>query len=342
MIRTVLFAVCTLIIVLLFDGTMAPPLRSIEGFAQGTTYHISYWHRMPIDNDNLAALVSNRLADIDASMSSYRTDSTLEQFNQQRTTEPKAVGAEIVHLVRQGLRVSQASDGCYDLTIKPLFELWGFTKDQFSVPEKQAFRNALEEVGMVNVTVVDNTHLQKQTPALQIDLSSIAQGYSVAEVSKVLERQGIVNYLVEIGGELVAKGNKPDGTSWRVAIEKPLPEQRSIEKIITVGRSATPLAVMTSGTYRHFFDAGRTRYSHVLDARTGIPVTHNTVSVTVLYPDASAADAWSTALLCLGSHAGMAVADDNGIAALFIDQMDDGLKEFHSLPLQHVQGVIIE
>lgn len=335
-------AVSALLIVLLSGCTKAPSLQSIEGFAQGTTYHISYWFPEPIDNDHLAKLVSERLSGIDASMSSYRSDSTLEQFNQTQTIEPQAVGTEIVELVRQGFWVNQASDGCYDLTIKPLFDLWGFTQDQFSVPETATLQQTLDRVGMAKVTVVDDTHLQKHSPALQIDLSSIAQGYSVAEVAQLLEHQGILNYLVEIGGELVAKGNKPDGKSWRVAIEKPLPEQRSIDKIITLGKGGTSLAVMTSGTYRHFYDEKGTRYSHILDARTGYPVTHQTVSVTVLYPDATLADAWSTALLCLGKEVGLKIADQQSIPALFIDQSNEGFVETSSTALQSLPNIRIE
>lgn len=340
--RTTLFAVSGILVALLPGCTKTPSLQSIEGFAQGTTYHISYWHREPIDNDRLSDMVSERLASIDASMSSYRSDSTLEQFNQTHTVEPQAVGAEIVQLVRQGFQANQASDGCYDLTIKPLFDLWGFTNDQFSVPDKAALQHTLNEVGMAKVAAVDDTHLQKHTPALQIDLSSIAQGYSVAQVAQVLEHQGIVNYLVEIGGELVAKGKKPDGKAWRVAIEKPLPDQRSIDKIITLGQGATPLAVMTSGTYRHFYDDKGTRYSHILDARTGYPVTHQTVSVTVLYPDATLADAWSTALLCLGKSAGLKIANQQGIPALFIEQSKEGFVETSTAALQSLSSIRIE
>jgi len=340
--RTTLFAVCTLLFASLIGCSKAPSLQSFEGFAQGTTYHISYWRREPIDNALIVQMVSERLARIDASLSSYRSDSALERFNHQNTVEPQAVGAEIVQLVRQGLQVNQASDGCYDLTIKPLFDLWGFTQDQFSVPDNTAIQQTLGEVGMAKVAVVDDTHLKKFTPALQIDLSSIAQGYSVDQVAQVLEIQDIVNYLVEIGGELVAKGNKLDGKAWRVAIEKPLPEQRSIDKIITLGRGATPLAVMTSGTYRHFYDDKGIRYSHILDARTGYPVTHQTASVTVFYPDAALADAWSTALLCLGREAGLTVADQQGIPALFIEQSKHGFVETSSAALQGLSSILIE
>lgn len=340
--HTTLIAVSALIIALSSGCTRDSSLQFIEGFAQGTTYHITYWGREPTDNAHISQLVSERLSRIDASMSSYRSDSTLEQFNQQHMIKPQALDAEIVQLIRQAFRVSQASDGCYDLTIKPLFDLWGFSRDQFSVPDKTAIQQTLEAVGMAKVAVVDDIHLQKRSPALQIDLSSIAQGYSVDQIAQVLAHQGIENYLVEIGGELVAKGKKPGSKAWRVAIEKPFPDQRGIEKIITLGDSATPLAVMTSGTYRHFYDDNSTSYSHILDARTGYPVTHQTVSVTVLFPDGALADAWSTALLCLGKEAGLTVADQHGIPALFIEQSKDGFVETSSAALQGLSSIRIE
>lgn len=340
--RTSFFAINGLLVALIAGCTKAPSMQSIEGYAQGTTYLIRYWRHDIVDNAKIAQSVSERLAQIDASMSSYRSDSILQHFNQANTFEQQAVGAEIVQLVRQALQVSQASDSCYDLTIKPLFDLWGFTKDQFSVPDKRMRHRILDEVGMAKIALADDTHLQKHTPTLQIDLSSIAQGYSVAQIAKVLEQQDIVNYLVEIGGELVAKGIKPDGKAWRVAIEKPLPYQRSIEKIITLGQGATPLAVMTSGTYRHFYDYKGTHYSHILDARTGYPVTHQTVSVTVLYPDATLADAWSTALLCLGRDAGLKVANQQGIPALFIEQSKEGFVETSSAALQSLSEIQIK
>lgn len=275
-------------------------------------------------------------------MSSYRPDSTIERFNQQHTTDSQPVGAEIVSLVQQARTVSQATGGCYDPTIKPLFDLWGFSADSFTVPSHGAIKKALESVGMDKLVALEATHLKKTASNLQVDLSSIAQGYSVGQIAQVLETAGIQDYLVEIGGELIVKGSKPDGGAWRVAIEKPLPEQRTIEKIITVEASSAPLAVMTSGTYRHFYDYQGVRYSHILDARTGYPVTHHTVSATVLYPDATMADAWSTALLCLGKDTGIKVANNYSIPVLFIEQTNNDLVETSSLPLQQLQGIRIE
>lgn len=319
----------------------AEKIQTFAGPAQGTTYHISYWSREPVDPAQLQRAVSERLERIDEGMSGYRADSTIEQFNAQSTTESYPVGAEIAALVEQARRVNRASSGCYDLTIKPLFELWGFSDNRFTPPGPQKLQDTMASVGMEKLETVDGERLRKAAPGLRVDLSSIAQGYSVARIAAVLEQYGISDYLVEIGGELLVRGRKPGNEPWRVAVERPLPQERSVAKIVAIDR-AEPLAVMTSGTYRHFFDSDGRRYSHVLDTRSGRPVEHSTVSVTVLYPDAAAADAWSTALLCLGSDAGLAVANRHQIPALFIDQRKGQLQEIFSEPLTELQGVTIE
>ncbi|MBV1788434.1 FAD:protein FMN transferase [Marinobacterium sp. D7] len=316
-------------------------MHAFEGFAQGTTYHVSFRAAEPVDLPALRRAVDDELGRIDKAMSGYRQDSAIEQFNAARDLTPHTTGREIVTLVQQARSVSQASEGCYDLSIKPLFDLWGFGDDRFSPPSAGAIGQTLASTGMDKVESVGDDGLRKTRPDLQIDLSSIAQGYSVGRVARVLEQRGIRDYLVEIGGELQTRGGKPDGQPWRVAIERPVPGERKVEKVITIA-TADPLAVMTSGTYRHYFDADGKRYSHILDARTGRPVEHATVSVTVLYPEPAAADAWSTALLCLGREQGLKVANEQGIPALFIDQNGDRLTEAYSRALQSLGSVHIE
>jgi thiamine biosynthesis lipoprotein len=190
---------------------------------------------------------------------------------------------------------------------------------------------------------VDGTHLRKHIPELRVDISSIGQGYTVGRMAALLEAAGIRNYLVEIGGELLVHGKKPDGSPWRIALEKPLPNERTLHKIVAFDDGQVH-ALMTSGTYRHYFDQDGKRYSHILDARTGRPIEHATVSVSVIHPDPALADAWSTALLCLGSHAGISVADQHHIAALFIDQevadqKENALPEQMSRAWQELKGV---
>lgn len=316
-------------------------VQTFEGFAQGTSYHISFWTREQVDLSALRQAVSDELGRIDKAMSGYRPDSVIEQFNAARDLAPHTTGGDIVTLVKQARTVSHASDGCYDLTIKPLFDLWGFGDNRFSPPAPGAISRTLAVTGMDKVEPVGEDALRKTLPGLQLDLSSIAQGYSVGRVARVLEQQGIQDYLVEIGGELQTRGRKPDDQPWRVAIERPVPGERRVEKIITID-TEKPMAVMTSGTYRHYFDADGKRYGHILDTRTGRPVEHDTLSVTVLYPEPAAADAWSTALLCLGRDPGLKVADDLGIPALFIDQTGDQLTEVYSQALKDLPAVHIE
>ena len=334
---------CTLGICLLSACSKMPEPVKIEGFAQGTTYHFTFVlpnikEQTVISQELINKAISAELARIDASISNYRKDSTIELFNAQLDTESHEVNEEVVKLVEQARKVSAASNGCYDLTIKPLFDLWGFKKDVFNLPSDEALQQTLQLIGIDKLITVDATHLQKTLPNLRVDLSSIGQGHSVGRIAELLEKHGVTNYLVEIGGELKTRGKKPDGTSWRVALEKPLPNERKLSKIITFN-SGESMSLMASGTYRHYFDSNGKRYSHILDARTGRPVEHNTVSVAVLHPNPAIADAWSTALLCLGSEAGIKAANENNIAALYVDQQGEQLIEKKTNALDKLKDI---
>ena len=321
-------------------GCSEQVIQKLEGSAQGTTYHISYWSELPVDGKDIEASIKNELDSIDKMLSNYRPDSVIEAFNSTENTNTQAVGNEIVSLVRIARTVHKASQGCYDLSIKPLFELWGFRGDKLTIPNDQTILKTLTQIGMEKLEVVDDMHLRKKQTDLKVDLSSIAQGYSVESISRVLEQKGIKNYLVEIGGELKTRGHKPDLQAWRIAVERPLPGEQVMQKIITMPKES-PMAVMTSGTYRHYFDAQGQRYSHILDARTGRPVSHDLVSVTVFLEDPVIADAWSTALLCLGQQDGMKAANAEKIPALFIQQQENELIESRSDALNALDSLTI-
>jgi FAD:protein FMN transferase len=309
-------------------------LEKISGFAQGTSYNITFEKPAAVDLAAVTNDINKELEKIDAIFSNYRSDSVIEKFNAQTMTTPVNVDAELVALIEVARSVHRASHGCYDLSIKPLFDLWGFKKDEFSPPTDDQLALTLSNVGFDNLETLQRTTLRKQLPNLEIDMSSIGQGYTVGKIASLLQAAGVNNYLVEIGGELSVKGKKTNGANsngepWRIAVEKPLPNQRKLHKIVSFD-SGKNLSLMTSGTYRHYFDEDGKRYSHIIDARTGKPVEHSTVAVTVLHPDPSLADAWSTALLCLGVEEGLKVADENQIAALFINQDNDQLIEQES------------
>ena len=262
-------------------------------------------------------------------------------FNAEINTEPDEVNEEIVKLVEYARKVSKASTGCYDLTIKPLFELWGFKKNSFNLPDDETLQKTLQLVGMDKLITVDATHLQKKLPELRVDLSSIGQGYSVGRVADIFEQHGIKNYIVEIGGELKTLGKKTDGKPWRIAVEKPIANERKPEKIV-VFNSGEPMSLTSSGTYNHYFDSNGKRFSHILDARSGKPIEHDTVAVSVFNADPTIAEAWDTPLLCMGTEAGLKVANENNIAALFIDRDGDTFIETKSQALIDLQAVTFE
>jgi len=336
MYRSMIGALCALTLAC----SKTPELSKIEGFAQGTTYHLSF--ELPADSHTelltIEQAVNDEFARIDKALSNYRDDSHIEQFNAQKTTEVVEADAELIALIEEARKVHRASNGCYDLTIKPVFDLWGFKKDVFSPPSDADLAQTMAIIGLDNLETVDATHLRKQIPLLRIDISSIGQGYSVGQIVKILEQFGVQNYLVEIGGELQTKGKKPDGEAWRIALEKPLPNERKLHKIVSFDSGAR-MSLMASGTYRHYFDSNGKRYSHILDARIGKPIEHSTVSVAVLHPNPIIADAWSTALLCLGSSEGVKVANTNNIAALFIDQQGEQLIESQSKAMNEMKDV---
>ena len=324
----------------LLTGCSEQAIQKLEGAAQGTTYHISYWSELPFAGKDIEVSIKNEFDTIDKTLSNYRPDSIIETFNSTENTKSQAVGNEIVSLVRVAQTVHQASQGCYDLSIKPLFELWGFRGDKLTIPSDSTILKTLTQIGMEKLEIVDETHLRKKQADLKVDLSSIAQGYSVESISRVLEQKGVTNYLVEIGGELKTRGLKPNTQAWRIAVERPLPGEQVMQKIITMPKES-PMAVMTSGTYRHYFDNQGQRYSHILDARTGRPVAHDLVSVTVIYENPVIADAWSTALLCLGQKDGMKAANAEKIPALFIQQQGKDLIETKSDALNTLNSITI-
>lgn len=325
----------------------APEVQHFTGAAQGATYNVSFWQEGSADAANLQRLMEQELARIDLLMSNYRPDSVIEQFNNLAAHSPQQVGSEIVKLVQTAKQISEATNGCYDLTIAPLFRLWGFRDAALTVPDPVTLMAVRADLGMQNITIIDNETLQKETATIRLDLSSIAQGYTVQRLVDIAKANGIANYLIEIGGELETAGHKPDGSSWRIGIERPLPGNQRLHKLVQINQHE-PLAIMTSGTYRHYYDQNGIRYSHILDARTGAPVTHNTVSVTLFHDDLTEADAWSTALLCLGATEGLKVAEQYNLAAFFVAQDETALQhdlktagQMPAVPLKEYQSAAL-
>jgi len=271
----------------------------------------------PALRERLQRLIEQRLQAINAQMSTYLPDSDLEQFNRSRVTEWQAVPPAVAALVQRAQAISELTDGRYDVTLAPLVHLWGFGNDgdRSSPPDEHEIAALLPRIGYHHLAVqLEPPALRKRVPELSIDLSSIAKGWAVDEVSRLLQDQGIGSFLVEIGGETRARGEKADGSPWRIAIERP---GNAVTEPLTV-LTAEDLAVATSGDYRNYFEHDGQRYSHTLDPVSGQTVRHRLAAVTVAAKNCTDADAWATALMALGERAGPELAEELSLAALFV------------------------
>jgi len=279
----------------------------------------------PFDAGALETAVDDRLAQINERMSTYLEDSEVSRFARAPADDWFGVSEETARVVAAALRLGEVTSGALDITVGPLVELWGFGKSgDREVPDPEALAAARARTGPDKIEArLEPPALRKGAPDLAIDLSAIAKGYAVDEVARLLDEAGIEGYLVEIGGELRARGTRADGSVWRVGVEEPRPGRRSVHRVLP----ARDVAVATSGDYRNFFEQDGVRYGHTLDPRTGEPVRHALGSVTVLDPSCMRADGLATGLLVLGPEEGFDTAERLGAAALFLVREDGGVRE---------------
>ena len=318
-----------LFVLLLLSGCGQPPpeIAELSGGTMGTSYSIKLSPAPPVSRlDELQRSVERRLETINRQMSTYQPDSDLMRFNRSADTDWQAQPAAIVELVERASAISVLSDGRYDVTVGPLVNLWGFgnSGERESAPAADEVRETLARVGHRQLETRSRPPgLKKNHPQLEVDLSSIAKGWAVDQLAELVQSAGFGDFLVEIGGELRAYGQKAPGVPWRIAIEQPSYEARMVQRIIAL----QDVAMATSGDYRNFFTDNGQRYSHTIDPKTGQPVHHRLASVTVLAEECTTADAWATALLALGEQLGPDLADAQGLKALFIVRVGEGLRE---------------
>lgn len=274
-----------------------------------------------VDRPAVAAAVRSVLERIEGRMSHYRPESELSRFNRARTTEPRPMSPETLGVVAEALAVSRASGGAFDVTVGPLVDAWGFGPGgrALAAPDRLVLAELRARVGagLLEPDLAAGT-LRKRRPDIVVDLSAIAKGYAVDAVSALLDEIGFEDHLVEIGGELRGAGTNEEGAPWRVAIERPVPGVPAAQRIVPL----TNAAVATAGDYRNFYDLEGARVSHTVDPRTGRPVAHGLLSVSVIAERCALADARSTALNVLGPEEGYALAVEQEWAALFVE--DDG------------------
>lgn len=309
------------------SGEQRLPEYELSGSTMGTTYSVKLIAPgRDVSKDRLRTQINATLAAVNQLTSTWRDDSELSRFNANPSTDWIDVSAEFCAAIENALAVSRQSDGAFDVTVGPLVNLWGFGPDRQrrEPPDDAALDSVMSNIGYAGITTrCDAPAIRKRSGDMYIDLSGWAKGYGVDRLAAVLDDHRLNDYLVEIGGELRVRGRNAEGRKWAIAIEAPSTTTRRPHLVVRL----TDASVATSGDYRNYFDHNGKRYSHTIDARTGRPVTHDLAAVTVISDTAAYADAMATALLVLGPDAGLALAEDLGIAGYFLVHSQAGINE---------------
>ena len=295
-----------------------PAHATIRGLTMGTSYAVEL--AAPIDDavrTGLKELIEAELAAINRAMSTYDPRSELSEFNRRPDLRWTPASRGLIEVLDSASRISASTQGAFDVTVGPMVELWGFGPQYRTrrIPNDADIEQVRQSVGYQHLQADPSAGaIRKRDGRIQVDLSAIAKGYGVDRVAMILDRQSVHDYLVEIGGELRARGTTAAGRPWRVGIERPVEGRHVVGEIVVLENRA----IATSGTTQDFFDQDGRHYSHIIDPRTARPVEDPPMAVSVVADTTMEADAWATALVVLGPERGYALAQARGLATLFV------------------------
>ena len=301
----------------------------LQGKTMGTTFTVKVF--VPIEkmqSMNLYSEVTDVLAQVNQSMSTYIPDSEISLFNQSRLTSAFQISDDFRIVVAESIRLGKSTQ-TLDVTMGPLIDIWGFGPDKhpLNIPSDEMIKQIQQRIG-IDKLVLNELGLAKSIPDLEISFSAIAKGYGIDKVAQLLEQKNLTNYMVEIGGELRLSGKKANGEDWVIAIEEPDPtlDKRVIHKTLKPGT----MAVATSGDYRIYYQLDGQTFAHIISPITGKPIVQDLVSVTVLSPSAMTADGLATALLAMGTEKAKIYVENNNIPAYLISKTEQGLATYSS------------
>ncbi|MBB5864087.1 FAD:protein FMN transferase [Xanthomonas sp. 3058] len=309
-------------------------IATLGGRSMGTTWSVKLVAPRARDLHPLHACIQTALDRVVAQMSTWEAASDISRYNRAPAGSWHTLAEDFHAVLSAALDIARASNGAFDPTVGPMVELWGFgaAGGPQRVPSPEQIALASLRCGWQRLVLEGMRVLQPGAVAL--DLSGIAKGFGVDCVHRALVQADIHSALIEVGGELLGYGRKPDGSAWRVLVESAPDEDAGAELPARV-LALDGLAVATSGDRWHRFDANATRYAHTVDPRTGAPVPHAPAAVTVLARQAMHADAWATAMTVLGIDAGLAYARDAALAVRFLLRKDGALHESMSPAFEH-------
>lgn len=306
------------------------PQAVFSGSTMGTSYTVKVVAELDgREQVRLQEQLDRLLRSVNAQMSTFMPDSEISRFNASASTEWFDVSKDFAEVAALAKEVSADSAGAFDATVMPLVDAWGFGPKPKATRwlEPREIERMRSTIGMENLTIrLEQPALRKAHPALSLDLSAIAKGFGVDKLAAFLEGAGYARYMVEIGGEIRVSGRNPKGSPWMLGIESPIDKVRAAHRIVALDRGA----MATSGDYRNYHEIEGKRASHAIDPRTGYPIKHRLVSVTVIDDTCARADAWATALLVLGPDEGLRLAEQQRLAAYLLVMTDEGVREVYS------------
>lgn len=295
-------------LVLLIVGTVLilrkqAPYQTDQGLVFGTVYKITYQSA-----ENLKEDIEAELQKVDHSLSPFNPNSVITHINDNTDLTPDSL---FLHVFRLAKEVSAATHGAFDITVAPLVNAWGFGFKSGSGVDPASIDSLRQWVGIDKVELASDGTVRKQDPNIQLDCSAIAKGFGVDCVARLLDRKGVRNYMVDIGGEVVVRGENPQQHPWRIGVNKPIDDSLSVNQDLQTVLSISNVGMATSGNYRNFYYRDGKKYAHTIDPRTGYPVQHNILSSTVIAADCATADAYATSFMVLGLDSAKAVCEQH-------------------------------
>mgnify|MGYP003430278606 FL=1 len=302
--------------VIIVSRQQSTPYQHDRGMVFGTVYHITYQSSKSLQKD-----IEAELAKVDASLSPFNERSIITAVNENRDTVVNKMFSDVFALA---MKISDSTNGAFDITVAPLVNAWGFGFKGGAMPSRHQVDSLKALVGYHKVSLT-NGRVSKTDPRIMLDCSSIAKGYGCDVVAKFLSAKGIDNYMVEIGGEIVTRGISEKRLPWKIGVTKPTDDSLNVNQEIQTIINVTDKAMATSGNYRNFYYKNGRKYAHTIDPSTGYPVQHNILSSTVIADDCATADAYATAFMVMGLDKAKTILSRHPeLMAYFILASDDG------------------
>jgi thiamine biosynthesis lipoprotein len=304
------------------------PYQHNKGFIFGTVYNITYQ-----SDKNLEKEIIRELDKVDASLSPFNEKSIISKINR---NEEAVVDNYFYDVFNLAMQISEDTNGAFDITVAPIVNAWGFGFKSGSSPTSQYIDSLKQFIGYKKVRIDKDKHVVKQDERIMLDCSAIAKGYGSDVVARLFNAKGIKNYMIEIGGEIVASGLSDKRLPWKIGITKPSEDSLGTSNELQTILNITDCAMATSGNYRNFYYKNGKRYAHTIDPRTGYPIQHNILSATVIAKSCAQADAYATSFMVLGLDEAKKILERHPqlLAYLIYTNKDNEYEVWHSPALK--------